>query len=163
MVNLALSRTPGDRHLYALEGVGTLRLEGAFSRRATAEAAGNRWRIARHGFWRQLQATDAAGAVVGTFDRRLRGGGTVRWGDRELTLRRASLWRERYALAEGDHEIALLDAKGWGKRPVTITVEEHSALDPGLLLYAAFIAHTLAGDANAGAAATTTAVTTSSG
>lgn len=163
MVNLTLSRTPGDRSLYALEGIGTLRLEGLFSRRATAEAGGNRWRLARRGFWGQLQATDAAGTVVGTFERRLLGGGTVRWRERDLALRRAAAWRERYALADGDHKLALLDAKGWGKRPVTITAEDPNQLDPGLLLYSAFIVHTLAGDANAGAAATTTAATTTTG
>jgi hypothetical protein len=37
-------------------------------------------------------------------------------------------------LADGDREIALLDSKGWGRRPLTITVDEHTALDPGLLL-----------------------------
>jgi hypothetical protein len=34
MADLELTRTPAGRRLYALEGVGTLRLEGVFSRRA---------------------------------------------------------------------------------------------------------------------------------
>jgi hypothetical protein len=41
---------------------------------------------------------------------------------RELMLRPASRWRERYALAEGDHELAVFEGKGWGRRPVKITV-----------------------------------------
>jgi hypothetical protein len=162
MVNRQLARIPGDHALYTLEGVGTLRLEGVSSSRATAEAAGRHWHFARRGFWRQLQATDAAGAVLGAFERRLLGGGTVRWADREFALRRASVWHERYLLADGDRELALFDAKGWGRRPVTIRIDDHAALDPGLLLYAAFVVHTLAGDTTTGAVAATTAATVSS-
>jgi len=163
MMNLKLARIPGEHAVYVLEGVGTLRIEGVFifGGRATAEAAGRHWRFARRGFWRQLQATDTYGAVVGTFERRLPGSGTVRWDDREYALRSASVWRERYALADRDRELALLDAKGWGRRPVTISVDDHASLDPGLLLYAIFIVHTLAGDATTSAVAATTAVTAS--
>jgi hypothetical protein len=163
MIDLELIRTPGDRDRYALDGVGTLHLEGIFSRRATAEAAGERWQIARRGFWRQLQATDAAGVVVGTFDRQLRGGGILYWRGRRLVLRRASMWRERYALADGDRDLALLDATRWGPRPVTITVDDETALEPGLLLYATFVVRTLADDGSASTVAATTAATTSSG
>jgi len=72
------------------------------------------------------------------------------------------MWRERYILADRDRELALFDAKGWGRRPVTISIDDHAALDPGLLLYATFVVHTLAGDTNAGAVAATTAVAASS-
>ena len=161
MVELELKRTRHDRDLYELENVGTLRLEGVVSTRATAEAGANRWRIARRGLWRQLQATDVAGTVVGAFERRLIGGSHVYWRDRRYTLRRASLWRGRYALADGDtdREVALLDAKGWGKRPVKITVDHQPALDPGLLLFTAFVVHTLAADSSAGSSAAVIAAT----
>ena len=163
MMNRQLARIPGDHAVYALEGIGTLRFEGLSSSRATAEAAGRHWRFARRGFWRQLQAPDSAGVIVGTFERRLLGGGTVRWADHGFALRRASVWRERYVLvANGDRELALFDAKGWGRRRVTISVDDHAALDVGLLLYTAFVVHILAGDATAGAAAATTAATASS-
>src|SRR5215212_7321025 len=152
MVDLELIPTPGDPDRYSLEGVGTLDLEGVFSSRAIAQAAGQRWQIARRGFWRQLQATDAAGVVVGTFDRRLRGGGTLCWRGRQLVLRRANVWRQRYALADRDREVALLGAESWGRRPARVTVDEHAALDPGLLLYAAFVVRTLADDGGGGAA-----------
>src|SRR3954453_20021629 len=141
MVNRQLARIPGDHALYALEGVGTLRLGGVSRGRATAEAAGRQWHFARRGFWRQLPATDAARMVVGAFDRRLLGGGSVRWADREFALRRASVWRERYVLADGDRELALFDAKGWGLRPVTISIDPHPALEPRLVLYTAFVVH----------------------
>ena len=160
MTDLELERTPGDRRLYALEGVGTLRLQGLASRAATAEAGGGSWRIDHRGFWqRVIQATDAAGTVVGEFEPRgLRRGGTVRWAGRELTLRPASAWRERYALADGDAELAIFDGKGWGRRPVKVTVDDPGAVEPGLLLFATFVVRGLAGDAgSAGAAGGATA------
>ena len=51
MADLELKRVPRDRRLYALNGVGTLRLEGLLSRAATGEAGGRRWRFSRRGFW----------------------------------------------------------------------------------------------------------------
>jgi hypothetical protein len=50
-------------------------------------------------------------------------------------LRPASRWRERYALAEDDHELAAFEGKGWGRRRVKVTVDDPRALDPGLLLF----------------------------
>jgi hypothetical protein len=150
-----LKRTPEDRRLYALDGVGTLRLEGFASRSATAEADGLSWRIGRRRFWqRAIQATDASGTAVGEFEPRgLRRGGTLRWAGRELTLRPASHWRERYALADGEHELALLDGKGWGRRPVEVTIDDPGAVEPGLVLFAAFVVRGLAEDAGGAAAA----------
>ena len=160
MADLELTRAADDRRLYALEGVGTLRLLGLASRSATAEADGGRWRFARRGFWqRDIQATDETGAAVGEFEpRTLRRGGALRWAGRELTLRPASSWRERYALADGDRELAVLDGKSWGARPVKVTVDDREPLEPGLLLFAAFVVRGLAADAGsaAGAGAATT-------
>jgi hypothetical protein len=164
MIDLELTRSPDDRRLYALKDIGTLRLAGWASRRATAEAGSDSWRIARRGFWqRVIEAADAAGTAVGSFEpHTLRRGGTVRWDDRELTLRPASMWRERYALASGDHELVILDGKGWGRRPVRVTVEDPAAIEPGLLLFAAFVVRSLAEDAGtaagAGAAASSAAM-----
>ena len=75
--------------------------------------------------------------------------GPVRW----LSLRPASRWRERYALAEGDRELAVLDGKGWGRRPVMITLDDIGAVEPGRLLFAAFIVRGLAEDAEGAASA----------
>ena len=151
MGELELTRTGGDRRLYALADIGTVRLKGWASRAASAEAKGRSWEIARRGLWRPVvEATDAAGTPVGRFSARgVRRGGTLRWLDRELILRPASRWRERYALADGDRELAVFDGKGWGKRPVKVTVDDPTALDPGLLLFAAFVVHGLAEDASA--------------
>lgn len=154
MAELELTRAPGDRRLYVLEGVGTLRLEGLASRTATAAAGGAGWRISRRGFWqRVIEATDAAGAVVGEFEPRgVRRGGTLRWAARELMLRPASQWRERYALADGDRELVIVDGKGWGRRPVMLTLDDPAAIEPGLLLFTAFVVRGLAEDAGAVAA-----------
>jgi len=146
MVDLELTRAPGDRRLYDLEGVGSVRLQGFLSRTAIAEADGRNWRLASSGLWgRRIEATDAAGAVAGVFEpRSIRRGGAFRWAGHEFALRPASSWRERYALADGERELALLDGKGWGRRPVKISVDDPDAVDPGLLLFAAFVVWLLA-------------------
>ena len=101
-----------------------------------------------------IEATDSAGAVVGTFDKRtLRRGGTLRWNGRELALHPDSAWRERYVLADGERELATIEGKGWGKRPVKVAVGELGASDPGLLLFAAFVVRAVTEDAAAAAGA----------
>src|SRR3954454_16411001 len=159
MAQLELTRRRDDRRLYEIGGVGTLRFEGLFARRATAEAGATTWSFARRGRWQSaIDASDATGAVVGSFaPRKLRRGGTLRWGDGAFEVRPASRWRERYALADGHRELAVLDAKGWGRRPVRLTVDDPGLMDPGLLLFAAFAVRQLAEDAgaNAGASAAT--------
>jgi hypothetical protein len=155
MAELELTRVPGDRSQYDLAGVGTLRLVGLAKRSALAEAAGASWRIGRPAlFGRQIVATDVTGTVIGEFEpKALRRGGTVRWAGRELTLRPASSWRERYALADGERELAVLDGKGWGKRPVKVIVDGAETVEPGLLLFASFVVRGLAESANAAAGA----------
>lgn len=162
MPDLELTRSRDARRLYVLDGVGTLRM-GFAARSATAEADGRSWRIGRTGFWRRaVQATDETGSVAGEFEpNTLRRGGKLRWDRRELTMRPASSWRERYALADGDRELAILDGKSWGKRPVKITVDEPNAVDSGLLLFAAFVVRGLAEDADTTAGATASTAATS--
>ena len=166
---LELVRMPGDRRLYALDGVGTLRLHGMLMRSATAAARADTWRFTRRSVWRRsLRATDALGAEVGTFQpREIRRGGTVRWRGREYALRPHSVLRERYVLADGDRDLAVIEATGWWgwgvRRPVRITLEHPDAVEPGLLLFASFIVRTLADGAAADAGGTAAVVTTSSG
>jgi len=81
MVELELTRSREDRRLYELEGVGALRLRGFLSRGATAEVPGTMLSFDRRGFWqRAIDASDAAGTVVGSFDPRTwrRGGSWYR-------------------------------------------------------------------------------------
>ena len=164
MADLELIRSGHDRKLYALGDIGTLRLGGFLSRTATAEAGGRRWELAGTGFWRRIiHATDEGGIVAGEFEPRggLRRGGILRWGGREYGLSPSSSWRERYALLDGDRELAALDGKGWGKRPVAVTVDDLTAIEPGLLLFVTFVVRGLAEDASSagsgGAVAATSA------
>jgi hypothetical protein len=149
MTDLELTRAPADRRRYSLDGIGSLRLQGLLGRSATAESDGRSWTFGRRGFWqRKIEAMDEMGSVVGDFDpRTLRRGGTVHWSGRELLLEPASMWRERYALADGDRELALLDGKGWGKRPVRVTVVDAEPIESALLLFATFVVRGLAEDA----------------
>jgi hypothetical protein len=159
MAELELTRSRDDGRRYEVEGVGALRLGGFFSRGATAEAGPDAWTFDRRGFLRtSIEATDATGAVVGSFDpRALRRGGSLRWGDHDFELRPASMWKERYALADGDRELAVLDGKAWGKRPVKIVLDEPGVVEPGLLLFAAFVVRGLAEDASTAASGASTA------
>ena len=72
-------------------------------------------------------------------------------------MRPASVWRERYALIAGDRELAVLDAKGWGRRPVRVTLDDGDPPEPGLVLFAAFIVKGLAEDTGAAAGASAAA------
>jgi hypothetical protein len=106
------------------------------------------------------RATEGVGSAVGEFQPRdLRRGGTLRWAGSEFAVRPASSWRDRYALADGDRELAILDGKSWGRRPVKITLDDPAAVDAGLLLFAAFVVRGLAEDAGAASAAGASAAT----
>jgi hypothetical protein len=57
-------------------------------------------------------ALDQTGATVGQFEPgSIRRGGAITWNGRQLSLRPASAWRERYTLADGDTELARFDGK----------------------------------------------------
>lgn len=159
MADLELARSRDDRRLYELAGIGTLRFHGWASRGATAEAGGRSWQIARRGLWRTVvEATDVTGTPVGEFRASaMRRGGTLRWAGNEFAVRPASVWRERYALIAGDRELAVLDAKGWGRRPVRVTLDDGDPPEPGLVLFAAFIVKGLAEDTGAAAGASAAA------
>jgi hypothetical protein len=154
MADVELTRSRDDRRRYEVEDVGALRLGGMFARGATAEAGAATWSFDRRGFWQRLvEASDATGTVVGSFEpRKMKRGGALSWGGRDYELRPASRWKERYALADGDREVAVFDGKDWGKRPVKITVDDPGAVEPGLLLFTAFVVRGLAEDASAAAA-----------
>jgi hypothetical protein len=162
MVELELTRVPGDRRLFALAGVGTLRLRGLASRAATATVAETTWEIGHPRFWSgDIEATDAAGTTVGSFEpRAVRRGGMVLWAGRELALQPASQWRERYALVLGETELAILEGKGWGARPVKIRLDDPAGVEPALLLFTAFVVRGLAEDAGGAVGAATGAAVT---
>ena len=166
-IELDLTRADGDRRLYLLQGIGTLRLHGLLMRAATATSADGVWHLARHGFWqRTIQATDSGGHVAGTFQPRdIRRGGILHWHAHHYTLRPDSAVRERYSLSSDGRELALLEAKGWWgwgtRRPLRLQLPD-GAFDPGLLLFAAFIVRTVADDASTTVGVAATVTTTSS-
>jgi hypothetical protein len=153
MTELALTRSPGDRRRFDLQGYGTLRLGGWASRWASAEAGERRWGFARRGVWRsRIEATDPAGTLGGRFEgRSLKRGGALRWEEHEYLLTPDSRWKERYALLDGERRLAVLEGQGWGKRPVRVDVDDVTETDPGLLLFTAFVVRALAEDASAAA------------
>lgn len=150
MAELELRRTAGDRRLYALDGVGTLRLTGWGSRSATAEASDRTWQLSGEIFKQTLKASDASGASVGEFEDRSFGrGGTLRWAGREIALRPSGISRQRFAMVDIERELATFEACGWGKHPVRIDVHDDVEFDLGLLLFGAFVVNKLACDASA--------------
>lgn len=153
MIELALTRSPGDCRRYDLAGFGTLRLGGWASRWASAEAGDQRWGFARRGVWRaRIEATNPAGALVGRFDgRSLEHGGSLRWEEHEYVLKPDRERTERYALLDGERRLALLEGTGWGRRPIGVDVDDVGGTDPGLVLFAAFVVRALAEDATASA------------
>lgn len=171
MPDLELTRTPGDRKLYVLEGAGTLRLRGWTGRSATAETTvGDRsWEISQRGVFRTvIEAFAATGTPIGAYEpRTFRRGGALTWEGRDYGLRAASVWKERYALTdgEGERELAIIEGKGWGKRPVKVTVADPASLPPGLLLFAVYTVRALAENAQsaAGGAAAATGAAVASG
>jgi hypothetical protein len=163
-----LTRVPGDHRLYALDDLGTLRLEGLLMRAATAEAGAGSWRFSRQGLWqRRIIATDAAGEVIGMFQPRdIRRGGSLQWHGTDYTLRPHSSWRERYALSHRGRELTVLQATGWWgwgtQRPARVWVDDPRVIDSGLLLFSAFIVRALADAANSDAGSTVAVTTTAS-
>jgi len=81
----------------------------------------------------------------------------LRWGAHDLTLRSSSRWRPRFALFGGELELATIEGKGWGKRPVKLTIVDGVSVKPGLLLFAAFVVGALTEDAQRNANAVTMA------
>jgi hypothetical protein len=162
---LELTRAPSDRHLYFLEGIGTIHREGGmWSNSFIAEAAGHSWRFAGRGILRrQLEATTPDGSVVGRFvPRDIRRGGLMEWGGRQLALRPASIAREKYVLRDGDRDIILVEGRAWGRRPVTVTFTQADAIEPGLVLFVAFVVHRLAVNASSSGGSAAVIASTSS-
>ena len=146
MTSMELVRDPADPRHWVLDGVGTLLRTDRMSRAATAEAGGRTWKIVRHGWIRTgFRSTDATGAVVG--ERSPKDAEALRWSDRSLVLRRDGRERGGYVLLDGDRALATMTPKREGKRPLNVSVDDPT-LDPGLLLFMAFIVQAYADDAS---------------
>ncbi len=132
-----------------LPGVGSLLRTGRVSRAATAEAGGRRWSIKRFGLVRTgFTATDEAGGLVGELRNPIGGrSDRLRWAGHYLRLVRGASRAGGYALCDGDLLLAVMTPKRPGKRQLEVVVED-AAVDPGLLLFQAFIAQACEDDAS---------------
>lgn len=129
------------------------------------------WRLCfalgdRRGGWRELADRPAPVLAAGDSghrrDRHSCGGVRAAWA---ASWRHAFLGGSRADAApgqplagalrtpDGEQELALLDGKGWGRRPVEVTIDDPGAVESGLLLFAAFVVRGLAEDAGSAAAA----------
>jgi len=148
MEEIELTRAADDGRTYHLGAIGSLRLNGWLMRSATACAGSDTFLLKRT--WSAVaEAKDADGRTVGTFQpRSIRRGGTLTWRGTGYTIRPAAPLRERYELIEGERQLGTIEARGWWgwgtRRPLIMTVPRHESLDPGLLLFVAYVVRTLA-------------------
>lgn len=144
-----LTCDPADGALWVLPGVGTLGRTGRISRAATAEAGERSWdaralwlgpdrlhRIRRDGRRRRRaeRPVDAPG-------------GDAAWAGRDFTLRPDRQRRVGYVLLDDERRLALMTAKREGRRPLDVAIED-PAVDPGLLLFVAFIVQAYSDEAS---------------
>ncbi len=157
MREVELQRSPEDRRLYEIEGVGWLRSASWLSLRGEAGGVGStvaEWAFEPRGWTGgQAEAIDRrSGLPIGGYQRTrtFSEDGEVTWGGRVHELGRVSRWRSRFQLSDGHATLLVLDVRGYGSRPVTLRVD--AALDgqPGLVLFASwlgrlFVAQTASG------------------
>lgn len=158
MGDLALVRSADDRRRYDIDGVGSLRRVGLFSRTTLLFPDGGepltaQSRVSLSG---AAEVVAPGGDVVGEFaEQALLGhGGDLTWRGRRLRLGSGTVLISRYVLRDGDTTLLEVQARGWGDRPVDVSLGEE-AVDPGLVLFAlwltqGFVDH----DSRPGAAAT---------
>jgi hypothetical protein len=160
MGDLVLSRSVEDRRRFDLEGVGSLRRVGLFSRTTLLFPSGGEPLTAqsRVGLSGGAEALAPGGEVVGEFTSQalLGHGGEIAWRGRWLDLRSGTVLISRYVLRDGDTTLLEVQARGWGESPADVTIGAEP-VDPGLVLFVlwltqGFVDH----DAGATTAATTT-------
>ena len=165
MEDIELIRDADNRRIFHLGSIGSLRLNGWLMRSATAQVGLDALAFRRTG-WSSaaLEATDDLGRTVGTFrPNRLRRGGELAWLETEYSLRPATPMREQYLLVAADRELASIQATGWwgwgARRPLRMLLMA-DGVDPGLLLFSAFVVRTLADKASSDASGTSVVAST---
>jgi hypothetical protein len=146
VTEIDLTHSRAERKRFDLGAVGSLRYEGLFANRAVATAAdGTTWRFGPAGA-RGVEAKGAGGAVVGAYDAGDPRNGRLTWAGRALVVRPVRGRRARWTLHDEEGaELAALEGRGTGARPATITLPDApEPLDPGLLLFLAFLVRKLA-------------------
>lgn len=142
MGDQVLLQSSDDRRRYDLAGVGSIRRMSLFSRTAlllpvddeplTAQSRGL--------LTGESEAVAAGGGPVGDYthpDLTTRGG-RIGWRGRELRLRTPPGDISSFELHEDGATLLAVRATGWGHLPAQVTV--HDPGDPGLLLFALWLA-----------------------
>ena len=142
MAELALTRSVDDRRRYELDGVGSIRRVGLFSRGAELHTVTGRMLNARsRGFaGRTSDATDEASGTVGQFVQawKLKRTGTLTWRGLPHEVTTESSWRNRYLLSRDGRALLTVQCRGWGRTPARLTVHDDT-LDPGLALFTTWL------------------------
>jgi hypothetical protein len=147
MARLALTRSPEDRKLYVLPGVGELRVARWPGKAVEATAGGRTYTFAPRGQEHRVPtATDAFGAEVG----HQHGSWSLIWRSAKWDLDFMPDISGSYALRRRgeEREVAYLALTGWGKRPVPIVLDDDARLDPGLVLFAMYLMNRFAEEVN---------------
>lgn len=149
-----LTRDPEDKKRYVLDGVGALRRHGRLSSAATLTAVdGSAWEARRQGWRMRPVFTDPVGGEAARFasSRAFKRGGELVVGSASYSLRPSSRWKERYALARGEQELATIEAGGWSGTRIRVDVE--GDVEPLVLLAACWLVRQFADDSASAASA----------
>lgn len=150
---MKLERSAHDRKTFLLDGVGELRKHGWFSSAATLSDGAREWEIGRRGLRQRVHITDATGGEPATYEPKgvFSRGGTLTMGGQTWELRPSSIWKERYALVQGEQEVATVEASSWSsKKPVTVELE--GEVDAMVLLAACYLVKLSSDDSSASTA-----------
>ena len=113
---------------------------------------GTEWKLERAAMSQKAKALDATGGEAATFEPKgvFKRGGELRTGGHSYELRPASNWKTRYAIAEGERELATLETKGWSQHRVAISLE--ADVPSEVLLMACWLVRSFADDSAAATA-----------
>lgn len=156
---LELTEDPADKRRWTLDGVGELHwAKGMFKNGEASLTAGpTTWTLKRSSLSAKAEALDATGSEAARFEPKgaFSRGGEIITPRGTWALRPASRWKNRYALADGDTELATVETDGWAHRRVTVELADET-VPAELLLLACWLVR---GFAEESAAATATTFT----
>src|SRR5262249_10198373 len=152
MVELALTRSAEDRRRFDLAGYGSVRRLGtSIAVVDLTTLDGSVLRTDRTGIWRPvIRATDAVGSVVGEY-RALRAStssGELTWRGLAYRLTTGGWTRARFALERDGEPVLRLRCASWGRRPVSVTVDDPTA-EAALVLFVVSVARIVVAESDA--------------
>lgn len=143
MAELEMVRAVGDRKLYELLGIGSLRRPHWYSRQAIATALDSRrWSFTETGLCRPVDhATPEVGQPSGRFHRAklVSRSGPLQWGDDSYELTFRSFWRLEGVLAAGGRDLLATKPGNWNSKRSRVQLLTDERLDPGLVLFVIWV------------------------